>query len=116
MLNLPWSLYGTALAVVSIPRNIHVHKKRGAIVFTVGSLWWAKVLPGYKNVRAVTIGQVILLGKALDPHDLQHELIHVDQAVRTPLLQPILYAFETTRFGYKNNKYEKEAYNRQEDL
>lgn len=108
ILNIPWNLSGILFAVISVPTRAQIHRPY-ALVFTVKSLWWAKLLPSYREVRAVTIGQVVLLGGEVKQRDLQHELAHVAQAVRAPLVQPVLYTVETIRFGYRSNKYEKEA-------
>lgn len=65
-----------------------------------------------KSVRAATICQVVILTDKTIKNDLEHELIHVEQALRTPFIHPILYQLELINKGYKNNKYEVEAYAR----
>lgn len=68
---------------------------------------------GYmKKARATAFGHVVLLGPNLEDKDLEHELIHVEQFEREPLIHPILYSVERMRKGYRNNKYEDQAYTR----
>lgn len=110
LLNLPWTLAGLLLGVISVPRSIRLHFKPFALVITVRSFWWQTWLPGYGGVRASSIGAVVLLGKNLLPNDLEHELVHVAQYEREPFIHPILYTYQSLRYGYKNNKYEVEAY------
>ena len=63
-----------------------------------------------RNARAVTVGHIILLSPRIEAGDIEHELIHVKQFDRLPLIFPILYSIELLRKGYRNNKYEEEAY------
>ena len=63
-----------------------------------------------KGARAMAIGNTVLLGPTIEDHDLEHELVHVTQYQRMPLIYPILYHVELFRKGYRNNKYEDEAY------
>lgn len=58
----------------------------------------------------MTLGNVILLGPKLLENDLEHELVHIRQHQREPLVHPILNFIETRRHGYRGNKYEEEAY------
>ena len=58
----------------------------------------------------MAIGHVILLSPKIEDFDLEHELIHVQQYDQEPLIYPILYSIELIRKGYRNNKYEIEAY------
>jgi len=58
----------------------------------------------------MTIGHVVLLGSRVIDRDLEHELVHVHQYERMPLIHPILYWVELLRKGYRDNKYEVEAY------
>lgn len=112
LLNLPWALPGLIAALLSVPRQIRLHRKPLACVVTVRSFWWQTWLPGYKGVRATTIGNVVLLGSNLLPHDLEHELVHVEQYRREPFVYPLLYIVNSLRHGYRDNKYEVEAYRR----
>lgn len=108
ILNLPYTLIGLIVGFISSPEAIDMKKNPYAIVLKVRKLWWAI---GYmKGARAVTIGHTILLGSRIENKDLEHELIHVQQYERAPLIYPILYYTELIRKGYKNNKYEVEAY------
>lgn len=116
LLNLPWTVLGLLLAVISLPRGVKIHSKPYALIFTVRSFWWQTWLPGYKGVRASTMGHVILLGAALLPGDQEHELVHVAQYVREPFVYPFMYAYQTRKYGYKNNQYEVEAYSKAGNL
>lgn len=110
ILNLPWTLLGAALALLSMPRKIRLSKSPLAIVVNVQSFWWYSWMPRKRRVRAVTNGQLIQLGPLELPGDLAHELIHVEQAIRTPFLHGFLTMYQTARHGYEGNKYEREAY------
>jgi hypothetical protein len=110
LLNLPWTLAGLLLGIISLPRGIRLHFKPFGLIITVRSFWWQTWLPGYGGVRASSIGAVVLLGKKLLANDLEHELVHVAQYEREPLIHPFLYVYQSLRYGYKNNKYEIEAY------
>jgi hypothetical protein len=112
ILNLPWTIAGLLCAVISIPYRIRFRAKPTAIIFNVRSYWWYSWLPGKRGVRACAIGHVVLLGPMEMTNDLEHELIHVEQAEREPLVRPLLYFLETMRHGYRRNKYEDEAYRR----
>lgn len=57
-------------------------------------------------------GHVVQLGSNALATDLAHELVHVEQAIRQPFVKPFLYEIETLKHGYRQNKYEREAYNR----
>ena len=76
----------------------------------VKTLWWAIIFPWMRGVRAATIGHVILLSKEADRRDLEHELVHVKQYESKPFIHPLLYYWELLKKGYRNNKYEVEAY------
>lgn len=69
-------------------------------------------MPWYRGTRAITNGQIVQLGPLADERDLQHELVHVEQAMREPFIMPILHTVEWLRHGYRNNKYEVEAFER----
>ena len=109
-LNLPWTLLGLILASLSLPKSIEIIKNPLSVAIKVKSLWWYSWLPGKKNIRAITNGHVIQLGPLERPKDLEHELVHVEQAIREPLIHSLLYTVENMRHGYLENKYEKEAY------
>lgn len=108
LLNLPWTIVGLAGAIISIPRSIKINHNPFAFVITVRRFWWAV---GYmKGARAMAIGNLVILGPSLEDKDLEHELVHVNQYNRVPLIYPFLYYWELFRKGYRNNKYEEEAY------
>lgn len=111
-LNLPWTIIGLALTVISLPYKVVFKQHPLAIIFYIKSFWWYSWLPGKKRVRAMTNGHTIQLGPLEEKGDLDHELIHAEQAIREPLIHPILYQLEVLRHGYRQNKYETEAYDR----
>jgi hypothetical protein len=110
ILNLPWTFILIFFALISIPRKISINKDPLALVFKIKSFWWFEWLPGSKGVRGMAMGNVVLLGPKEMEKDLEHELIHVEQSNRKPFIHFFLYHFETFRKGYRNNKYEVEAY------
>lgn len=60
----------------------------------------------------MTNGHTIQLGPLEQEGDIDHELIHVEQAIREPFIHPFLYQLERVKHGYRKNKYECEAYSR----
>lgn len=112
ILNLPWTALGLLGALLSVPTSIQLTSKPLAIIFSVRSFWWYTWMPGKGSVRAITNGHVIQLSPAILDKDLEHELIHVEQYERAPLIHPFLYAWQYCRHGYRKNKYEDEAYRR----
>lgn len=110
ILNIPYTVIGLIVGLVSVPISIEFKKNPYALILRIKRFWWTI---GYmKNARAMAIGHVVLLGPSHEYRDLEHELIHVEQHQRMPLIQPILYCIELIRKGYRNNKYEDEAYRR----
>jgi hypothetical protein len=110
ILNLPWTLIGIFLSIFSIPTRISVNKNPLALIFHVKSFWYLTWLPFYRGVRGMAMGNIVLLGPTADEKDIQHELIHARQFMKEPFIHPFLYNFQTLRHGYRNNKYEVEAY------
>lgn len=106
-LNTPWNSLGVLLALLTIPRKVFFDSDSFAIIFKSKNIWWMK-----KSVRAATVCQIVILSDGALKNDLEHELVHVEQALRTPLIHPILYQIELLRKGYAKNKYEIEAYTR----
>lgn len=110
ILNLPWTIIGLICGIISIPQRVKFSSKPEAIIFYIKSFWWYAWLPNAKGVRGMAIGNIVLLGPKELKGDLEHELIHVSQSMREPLIHPFLYEYENMKRGYRNNKYEKEAY------
>lgn len=63
-----------------------------------------------KGSRAMTIGHIILLSPKVLKNDLEHEIIHVRQCDKYPVIYPILYLYELLKRGYRQNRFEDEAY------
>jgi hypothetical protein len=110
ILNFPWTLLGLLCALISFPTKIKFSPTPPAVILQVRSFWWYTWLPKSKGARAMALGNVVLLGPNLLEKDLEHELVHVEQAMKEPLIHPFLYQYQNLKYGYKNNKYEKEAY------
>lgn len=106
LLNLPWTLLALIVAILSIP--ISIDKNDNAIIVKVRTFWWHPS----KGIRALTLGNVILTGRKILKNDLKHEMVHIDQHMREPLLHPFLAMVEQLRNGPKNSKYELEAYDK----
>lgn len=110
ILNLPWTLLGLVLAVISMPVSMWWDKSHRAFIFRIKSFWWYTWLPGQANARAMAISHVVMMGPKELPNDLEHELIHVRQYDREPFIYPFLYYADVFRNGYRASKYESEAY------
>jgi predicted TIM-barrel fold metal-dependent hydrolase len=108
ILNIPYTFIGLIVGIVSIPMSVEFRKNPYAIVLKIKRFWW--VFGYMKNARAMAIGHTVLLSPKIEDRDLEHELVHVQQHERMPIIQPILYYIELFRKGYRNNKYEDEAY------
>lgn len=106
VLNIPWTLIGLLCCLISFPKSISW--KSGTFVVRVSNFWWTI---GYmKGTRAATIGHTILLGPNTTEGDYEHECVHAGQYIRLPFVFPFLYYIELFRRGYRENKYEQEAY------
>jgi aminoglycoside phosphotransferase (APT) family kinase protein len=114
ILNLPYTIIGLLIALLSIPIEIKFQSRPYAFVIKIKKFWWAT--GHHKNARAMTVGHVVLLGPNLENKDLEHELIHVEQYQRLPFIFPFLYYIELIQHGYINNKYEDEAYKKAGNL
>lgn len=110
ILNLPYTFFGIIVALILRPCKFNLHRKPFAFIFRVRNDSYGI---GYiKGWRGVTIGNVVILNPREEENDLEHELIHVEQNARLPLIFPFFYYYELFRKGYIENKYEKEAYQR----
>lgn len=111
ILNIPWSAVGLLIGILSVPKSVKWHARPYAVIMTVKSFWW--VIGYMKGARAAAIGHIVILGPKIEEKDLEHELVHVEQHERVPLIQPILYFLEVIKYGSsQKNKYEAEAYQR----
>src|SRR3989338_7860345 len=113
LLNALWTSIGLCAALLSAPHRAALSKNPPAVIFYIKSFWWYWWLPGKSGVRAITWGHVVMMSTYADDLDLTHELIHVEQHMRWPLIFPLLYFFEMLQYGGTiENKYQKEAYTR----
>ena len=110
ILNLPWTLLALFAVVASLPKRVLFHSADSVFIFHVRNFWWYSWLPNRRRVRGMTIGNVIMLGSNVLDKDLEHELVHVKQFQKIPFLFPFFYLFELLMKGYRNNRYEQEAY------
>lgn len=58
----------------------------------------------------MTIGHIILMGPRELKNDVEHEIIHVKQCERYPVIFPLLYLYELLTKGVRQNRFEDEAY------
>lgn len=108
VLNFPWTLAGLLSAIIYHPVSFRFDKEKLALIFKVKDF---RFKFGYlKNSRARTVGNVVMLGPDVLKNDLEHELIHVDQNIKYPFIYPFLYYYEHLKHGYRNNKFEDEAF------
>lgn len=107
ILNMPWTLAGLILGLISIPRKIKFLFNSDAIVLRVRSFWWYSWLSKAKGIRAMAVGNIVLLGQSILQGDLEHELVHVSQFMREPLIHPFLYEYQNIICGYINGTFAK---------
>ena len=108
ILNLPFTLTGLIPLILSGPYDARFIKSHYAFVFKVKKFWW--VFGYLKYARAMTIGHIILLGPKVLKNDFEHEIIHVEQCDRHPIIYPFLFAYEQIKKGSRLNRFEGEAY------
>ena len=114
LLNLPWTIIGLCAVLLSVPQKVEFSRNPPVIIFYIRSFWWYKWIPGYEGIRAMATGHVVQMSKWADGPDLKHELVHVEQWMKYPLVSGFLFLIETMRHGPypPKNKFEKEAYER----
>lgn len=111
ILNLPWSIFGLLIALISLPKNVKLNPKE--LVLTVKVKWlWLSSLIINRKVRGLTMGNVIMISNASINATFNHEMTHIKQFQKVPLLFPLLYCVEFMKSGYRQDEYEKEAYKR----
>jgi len=108
ILNLPFTLVAIIPLILSFPYDFKLVKNPLSFVFKVKSFWWGFNYLRY--ARAITISHIIFLGSRFLRNDLEHEIIHVKQFDKYPLIFPILYFYERFKNGYRKNRFEDEAY------
>lgn len=95
---------------MSLPRGVRLASSPPALIIYCNSLWWNRFY--LKGARAVCIGHIAIIGPRALEGDEKHELVHVEQYIREPLIHPFLYIIQNLLRGYEKNKYEVEAYRR----
>lgn len=108
ILDLPFTAIGLIPVILSGPYRFTLNRNPYAFIFKVRKL--RGLVTGTKKTRAATIGHTILLGPREMKNDLEHEIIHVKQAERYPIIYPFLSGYELFRHGYRHSRFEKEAY------
>ncbi len=104
LLNIPWSFVMYVAALVSLPHHLQFGK--WCVIITVRSFWWYPA----RGVRAMTLGNVILLGPRVERGDLDHELVHIEQSMRETFIHPFLSCYQLLKYGSRDSVYEQEAY------
>lgn len=108
ILNIGWSLLGFVVAIISLPIKIKFEPVAKISVIEVKRLWIGEIFL-QRRIRGMAFGRIILLSEAKNEFTFAHELIHVRQYDRMPLIFPFLYCLETARVGYEKNRFEEEA-------
>lgn len=110
--NLPYTMFGIAVGLISIPRSVHIEYvlEVPVVVLHVRTLRWMFLFP---RVRGVTFANTVLIGPLATPTVLSHELVHVEQFLKRPVVFPLAYWWELVWNGYRGNRFEVEAYSRE---
>ena len=108
ILNIPWTLIGILMVVVLIYKSVLVKISDKTFVLIVQRLWINEIFLRRK-VNGFAIGNVVLLSTKYSDNIYRHELVHINQFQKYPLIFPFLYCIEFLKKGYYNNKYEIEA-------
>ena len=95
--------------LLSLPQSIKIDKIQFLMVMKVKRLWINEIFLR-RRVRGFTLGNTVLLSDVSESNTYSHEIIHIKQFMRMPFIFPVLYCVESIRNGYRNNKYEEEAY------
>lgn len=115
ILNFPWSLLGLFCGLLSLPQGIRMDKVQFVMVMNVKRLWINDIFLR-RRVRGFTLGNTVLLSDAFDNKTYNHEIVHVKQFIKMPLIFPLFYLAESIKNGYQDNKYEVEAYHVSETI
>ena len=115
----PWTLVGLAVGLVGLATGGQMRRGPGIVEFHGGGVSWLLERWPIDPV-AMTLGHVVL-GRTAAALDLSqaHELVHVRQYERWgPLFVPAylacaLYLTLRGRDGYRDNPFEREAYDRE---
>jgi len=108
LLNLPWTLLGILVGIVCFPVNIRANKRPIVIVVYVQRLWLNEIFLR-RRARGFTLGNTVLLDRRTDSTTYDHEMVHIRQFEKWPLVFPLLYCIQCAGKGYKRDKYEEEA-------
>jgi len=114
LLNVPYTVIGIVCALVSLPQHVAWDVPHRTLVFKAKTNWWLYFYA--RHARGIAMGHVVILFPNCLPNDLAHELIHVEQHDRYPIIFTILYMIESFKHGYRNNRFEAEAYERTQSI
>lgn len=110
ILNIPWTILGlVVVGMLSVPKNIVIDKNNGVIILIVWRLWLNEIFLR-RRINGFTLGNIVLLTERFSDFIYNHELVHICQFRKIPLIFPFLYCIEFIKNGYHKNKYEIEAY------
>ena len=110
--NILWSFLGLLLWIIHIPYSLKMSNSPLALIMRVQNTNLLDRVPGYKNWRWIALGNIAILNHREENWDEDHELVHVAQFMRYPGIFPFLNILETSKYWYRNNKFEIEAYNK----
>lgn len=74
------------------------------------SFWFFSLVPFFKKARGLAVGFVVVMSENILENDVKHELVHVSQHIQYPLIFSLMYFYQSFKHGYRNNKFEDEAY------
>ena len=103
--NAPYTLMGLFNVLLCFPYKMQFAKN--AVVFHC--LTCGLVHLGFPKVRGFAIGNIVVVRKSQSTKIVAHELVHVEQYMKYPLIFGFMYLYEL-RKGYWNNRFEIEAY------
>ena len=82
--------------------------ERGFLLIFVKRLWVTEIFLK-RRTYGLVLGNIIILSQYADEKTLIHEVKHVEQFRKMPLIFPVLYLYENYKSGYENNRFEIEA-------
>ena len=105
--NILWTIFGFLAGLICIIYKIKFDK-RGFLLIFVKRLWITEIFLR-RRTYGLVLGNIIILSQYANEKTLTHEIKHVEQFRKMPLIFPLLYLYENYKYGYVNNKFEIEA-------
>lgn len=109
IINIPWTILGFLIGLICLIYKIKFDE-RGFLLIFVKRLWVTEVFLK-RRTYGLVLGNIIILSQYADKKTLIHEIKHIEQFKKMPLIFPVLYLYESYKYGYANNKFEIEANN-----